>query len=1855
MRIKIPQLILGLFVFLALIPAVSSAAPVIAQQKGQNNGGNYVTGFTVTLDAPSTAGNTLVMSLVEYAAAASDPFTSITDDGGNTWVRDIYVDGDRRLAIYRASSVVAGTSVITVNSLYSKYTANLYEISGLDASPLDQATSTYKAYSSNSSFTSPSVTTTADSEIFIGVNISQATGYTAGDGWTTDFTYSLRHHDSKIVSTAGSYNYTASWTSAYSIVAEAFVTYKAAVVAGAPTAVFKAPASGATISGSAVALSASSTDNIGVAGVSFYHGTTLIGSEITEASGADTYSTTFDSTAVADGSYSLTAVARDASNNYATSTAVTVTVDNTGPVISSITSGTPATTIATTTWTTNESANSQVAYGLTNAYGATTTLDATMVTSHSVVLTGLTAGTVYHYRVVSTDASGNTTYSTDNTFTTAEPGAPEIAVSDDGTDIASGGGPIDFRYSVRTKSQTTKTFTVSNTGTDNLTTSDLAVPTGYTVTEALSATIAPGGSDTFTVRLDNTELGTKTGNIIFSSNDGDEASYSFSVTGDVIDPFLVTMRYGDGTTTNTTDVGGIMIDRGVSSIPSTDAVLHGTSTTITVRDSGDREMLMHWDLDSQIPRGTKINKAVMRIFTTSAVSEPTATSTLWKVWKITDPSGTGMWDENNANYSLKNTGIPWQTSGDTTVDGVQADSGETTYDQTWTPVGDKPNLYVFDVTDLVQEWVDNPDTNLGLALKIATLSTNTIFASRENSDSAKRPYIEVSYYGEATTSPTQATGLAATYHSGQTFIHWTEPLFPGKTEVEYKVYRSESPITAGNIGSATLLGSLWAGEGAYYSKSTFTPLVWNLIPTTPAGFTLGAGENMFVYSVPATSTTAHYAVTTVVNGFENITDFSGANSLASPVEEAPGQFDVFPIGTSSSYNNYIMFMGGYNPNDPTDLYGFNSYTRSVPRIFSYVRPLTYSASREPYPLTLYLAAVDRNMNPSEEGIDNARYQDANNYGGFGMSFYEFRRMAIRDQTTGEAVTFSESEIPGLYNKQTFYSGWPNKTWNWKLSSLTTPVRSSVPERFEDGVVVDYNEKSIIYLMDWLTNRSDYAGKIDSSRYYISGGSQGAIGGMRMAYHNPGMFAGLSFNLAATASYFDGDYLLYSRDTYGTVEMDLKNPDGDSYYDWIDIGWLIENNPSPHYPYTMIYEQINDELIPYDSVYNTVAKFKEFGIPLIMYRGTGSHGGGDTFVPTERINERYYYKYVTPITNYEGFNYFRLKTSRPWVAFGDFALDDDISLATTAGGGINRYPWFDEGTVSETANTFRATLKLLSQAPSETSTVTVIPQNTSLLNLTPGTEYAYSNVRVSDSATLQSGTATVGASGLLKVTNITIGKDESLFTLGVPVVDTTAPAVTMTSPASGATVTGSAVDLVVTATDDVAVAGVTFYQGDMVIGSEVTISSAPDTYTVAWDTTSLVNGSYTLKAVVRDTSNNYATSSGRNVTVANTGPVVTSISAGTPTNSGATITWVSNPAADSQVEYGLTSDYIASTTLVLDLVTSHSVALSDLATCTNYHYRVISRDSALATTSSSDKILSTAGCTGDAGVSTSDDNTITTELGGSLSLDALSLIVPTTFSNSASSANFQVKKLDSTAFFASAGNPSGKSRVGTNIFNLKALTNLTTTLSAFSSPLTVSLTYTASEVVGIDTPTLKIYRYDGSIWTALTGCVVSTSLRKVTCQTSAFSDFAIFGDPLAGTSAVVAVDYRSSGTSVIGQVQNLITIGNIQAANELKKKWPNLFPVVKKIPTPRSTEKGKISFLSRSWSFGQKGNEVKQLQQFLNTHGYIVSKTGPGSLGQETTVFGHATKAAVIKFQKANKIDPIGIVGPATRKAIEAGG
>jgi hypothetical protein len=137
--------------------------------------------------------------------------------------------------------------------------------------------------------------------------------------------------------------------------------------------------------------------------------------------------------------------------SFATSSAA----DTTPPAISGVNTTNVTTSAATVRWTTNENSDSQVDYGTTTAYGQSTGLNGSMVTSHSMGLSGLAGGTTYHYRVRSRDGAGNLATSSDVTFATAAAGdtTPPTISAVTVTNVTSSGATVSWTTNEASDSQ----------------------------------------------------------------------------------------------------------------------------------------------------------------------------------------------------------------------------------------------------------------------------------------------------------------------------------------------------------------------------------------------------------------------------------------------------------------------------------------------------------------------------------------------------------------------------------------------------------------------------------------------------------------------------------------------------------------------------------------------------------------------------------------------------------------------------------------------------------------------------------------------------------------------------------------------------------------------------------------------------------------------------------------------------------------------------------------------------------------------------------------------------------------------------------------------------------------------------------------------------------------------------------------------------------------------------------------------------------------------------------------------------------------------------------------------------------
>lgn len=122
--------------------------------------------------------------------------------------------------------------------------------------------------------------------------------------------------------------------------------------------------------------------------------------------------------------------------------------------------------------------------------------------------------------------------------------APEIAVTEGGSPVIDNGS-LDFG-TTSVGSPVTKTFTITNSGTAALTLAGLSVSAGFSIAQDFGSTTvaANGGTTTFQIRMEAGAVGTPSGNLTFTSNDGDESPFDLQLSGTisgapVIDPEVV--------------------------------------------------------------------------------------------------------------------------------------------------------------------------------------------------------------------------------------------------------------------------------------------------------------------------------------------------------------------------------------------------------------------------------------------------------------------------------------------------------------------------------------------------------------------------------------------------------------------------------------------------------------------------------------------------------------------------------------------------------------------------------------------------------------------------------------------------------------------------------------------------------------------------------------------------------------------------------------------------------------------------------------------------------------------------------------------------------------------------------------------------------------------------------------------------------------------------------------------------------------------------------------------------------------------------------------------------------------------
>ncbi|MBP9750440.1 MAG: S-layer homology domain-containing protein [Candidatus Peribacteraceae bacterium] len=263
----------------------------------------------------------------------------------------------------------------------------------------------------------------------------------------------------------------------------------------------------------------------------------------------------------------------------------------------------------------------------------------------------------------------------------------------------------------------------------------------------------------------------------------------------------------------------------------------------------------------------------------------------------------------------------------------------------------------------------------------------------------------------------------------------------------------------------------------------------------------------------------------------------------------------------------------------------------------------------------------------------------------------------------------------------------------------------------------------------------------------------------------------------------------------------------------------------------------------------------------------------------------------------------------------------------------------------------------------------------------------------------------------------------------------------------------------------------------------------------------------------------------------TPPVITPVSAVASTSTSVTITWTTDENASTRVNFGPTSAYGTFTTETdtSPRVSSHTKTITGLLPCTTYHYTRISADAAANSTTQAGGTFTTPGCAGEAAVMAGTGTDVIPNSTGSaadITLSGATLQVPPGYVSGnptcASGAVFQLKSLETAAVKEALGAPTGRDDI-VDAMNLSAYCPDATPVTEFDEPLTVIFAYTDGDIENLDEESLSAYRFGSgsTAWEELS-CAKLPASNRLTCTTTRFSSFALFGSPIVSAGAAQVV-------------------------------------------------------------------------------------------------------------------------------------
>ena len=591
--------------------------------------------------------------------------------------------------------------------------------------------------------------------------------------------------------------------------------------------------------------------------------------------------------------------------------------------------------------------------------------------------------------------------------------------------------------------------------------------------------------------------------------------------------------------------------------------------------------------------------------------------------------------------------------------------------------------------------------------------------------------------------PAQPASFRAIHRSGQTFLTWSERA--DLTNESYRVYRHTQPITTTNLAAATCLYQVWEGSADFpanrYADAAFQARYFDRVVITNGGTPLAAGTGLLVWTLATNdftggaTGTAYYAVTTVNSGgTENRTNFTAGNA-AGPLGE--GVAEPLPVETAQNVGTrghlYLQFMDlrkwnptFHAPNPGNGYYGLDPDSPAVQHALAYA-----------YDYVVFAPDCGTSAVPVTVSLHG---WGGNSYG-----------------------PVTEDPDPWGWCTYRIYPVDQGETW-WFGFARDHDFRAG-GEVAAGDVIVNYTEQRVLRMIRDL-QRQPPGPPVDTNRLYVYGQSMGGSGTLALALRYPNVFAAAFASQPMTdySTSGDGGGIDWRGDAeakWGAralnlpVQLDapagwaapIQSRSGTGVWTWQNHRLNATN-------------RIGDDNVPFGITHGTnddVIEWATQGRPVYGALDAGRRCWGGlvsaadhTWIGFEGLPPGLAPVDYAPFANFQvvrnetvpGLSRDSGDLASPPAQTGGYHLNLDWSASWNT--------W--DGVPQDTATNWQMSLRAMD---ARTHTVDVTPRRTQRFHPASGATMAWRNLRVSDNVQIQSGTATVDASGLVTASNVTV--------------------------------------------------------------------------------------------------------------------------------------------------------------------------------------------------------------------------------------------------------------------------------------------------------------------------------------------------------------------------------------------------------------------------------------------------------------------------------------------------------------------